>query len=101
MLTSPGGLFVMDDEETWTEALAPARGVIGERYPLNLQLGLGRELPVKEHEYFAGSDLPGEMCRTWPDEGNQRAYYARWQEMMQGKSWSDLGHTEPATTASG
>ena len=53
---------------------------------------------MKDHEFFQGSDLPGEMCRTWPDEGNHRAFYARWQEMMSGKSWAELGHAEEVSS---
>ncbi len=103
LYTSAAGLFVMDDEETWTEAMTGARGVIGARYPLNYQLGLGGEIPVSESEYFKGSGMPGEMNRTWPDEGNMRNFHRRWRDLMSGSAWKDLppATTQPAASRNG
>jgi len=92
---SPGGVFQSDDDEAWSECFAAGSGVIGRRYPLNYTLGLGQERPAAEA--FPNSMLPGEMCTTFPNEGNQRAFYRFWREIMNARDWPSLHESAPMT----
>jgi hypothetical protein len=88
------GIFMVDDEEAWAECQARARSPIARRYPLNYQQGLGQE--QRAAEFFPDSDLPGDLSRTFPDEGGQRNFYRRWRDLMQAPDWRSLRHPVPA-----
>ena len=80
----PGGAFEEDDAENWQECTRSSRGVVAQRYPMNLTMGLGHE---RRSEEFPGleSGLPSEM--------NQRAFYRRWLELMTATSWAEIAIT--------
>jgi 3-phenylpropionate/trans-cinnamate dioxygenase alpha subunit len=76
----PGGAFEEDDAENWQECGATARGVVARRYPMNLQMGLGRGT---RSERFPGVES------HFPSETNQRSFYQRWADLMAAESWAD------------
>jgi 3-phenylpropionate/trans-cinnamate dioxygenase alpha subunit len=82
------GVFMVDDEESWAECHARARSRIAQRYPLNYQMGLGREQPATAR--FPGSDFPGAAGERFPDEGNQRNFFRQWRDLMNGSPWSSV-----------
>jgi len=80
--TGPSGTYEQDDMDNWQECTRTTRGVVAKRYPMNLQMGLG-------HEGF------DERKQGWAShfrfsEGNQRAFYKRWAEVMSADKWRDL-----------
>lgn len=77
----PGGLIEADDEMNWSQATAAARGVVARRYPLNYQIGLGRE-PLDEG--FAG------RAHVAPSEAHIRGFYRRWAQLMDAESWDQV-----------
>jgi len=79
---SPAGLFEQDDGENWEQSTAAARGVVGRRYPLNYQMGLGHERVVDD------GTAPARIIGL-VNEYNQRVFYARWLQMMAGEPWRD------------
>lgn len=72
---SPAGLLEMDDGENWENASSANAGVVTRRQPLHYGLGLNSE--KVEHE-----ELKGDLYLRKYNDANQRAYYARWLEMM-------------------
>jgi 3-phenylpropionate/trans-cinnamate dioxygenase subunit alpha len=72
----PSGIFEEDDGENWQQSTAATTGVIQRRYPLNYQMGLGRERRLPRE-----SGLP-ERIAGWTNEAAQRAFVRRWHEMM-------------------
>lgn len=83
--SGPGGLTEQDDMENWNYAAAASKGVIARRYPYNYQMGLGFE---STHQ-----DLPGVFSAGFSEQ-NQRGFYTRWAELMQGRSWDKLNERE-------
>jgi phenylpropionate dioxygenase-like ring-hydroxylating dioxygenase large terminal subunit len=88
----PAGMTEQDDMENWNYATAASRGAIARRYPYNYEMGIGFE-----HTEDPIPDIPGATISDIPSEKNQRAYYARWAELISGKSWDHLG--SPLTSA--
>lgn len=78
----PGGAFEEDDVENWQQCGATARGAVARRYPMNLQMGLGRG---QKSNRFPGSES------HYPSEANQRSFYRRWAEVMAAKSLAEAG----------
>ncbi|MDB5794805.1 MAG: benzene 1,2-dioxygenase [Noviherbaspirillum sp.] len=70
---SPAGTWEQDDAENWVQATKSSRGTISRRYPLNYQMGLGREEENK--------DLAGKAGFIF-NEMNQRAFYQHWAQLM-------------------
>jgi phenylpropionate dioxygenase-like ring-hydroxylating dioxygenase large terminal subunit len=77
----PAGNLEQDVMNDFGQSTTIARSLAARRQPMNLQLGLGHE-PVDE-------ELPGSLG-TSPSEHNQRAFYARWAEVMDAASWSQI-----------
>jgi hypothetical protein len=74
-----------DDMENWVYATAASRGEIARRYPYSYEMGMGFEMTADDIP-----SLPGATISNVPSEKNQRAYYRRWMEFMDGKSWDEL-----------
>jgi len=81
----PGGMTEQDDMENWVYATAASRGEIARRYPYSYEMGMGFEMTADDIP-----SLPGATISNVPSEKNQRAYYRRWMEFMDGKSWDEL-----------
>jgi len=81
--SGPGGLTEQDDMENWNYAHTASRGVIARRHPYNYEMGLG----------FDTLDVgyPGTTASGKPTEENARAFYTRWAQLMDAKSWADAG----------
>jgi len=76
---SPTGLLEMDDGENWEHATTINRGYVTRSQKLDYTLGLGSETRHPE--------LPGTVHKGAINEANQRAFYARWLELMQSETW--------------
>lgn len=76
---SPTGLLEMDDGENWEHATTINRGYVTRNQKLDYTLGLGSETQHPE--------LPGTVHKGAINEANQRAFYARWLELMQSETW--------------
>jgi ethylbenzene dioxygenase subunit alpha len=79
MTFSPSGVFEMDDGENWEYATRVNEGVVTRRQKLHYGLGLGSRV---EHP-----ELPGNVFRSQLNDANQRAFYARWSQLMRADSW--------------
>ena len=84
----PSGGFEQDDMNNWLQCTNSGTGLVGKRYPMNVQMGLGHET--------RSEIMPGVISRS-PSETNQRAFYTRWEEIMNASSWSDI-RIDPKTT---
>jgi hypothetical protein len=78
----PGGMTESDDLENWSYATEASLGPIARRYPYNYQMGMGHRQPL--------SELKGAFENGEYSEGNARAFYKRWRQFMEGRSWDDL-----------
>ncbi|MBM2812817.1 MAG: benzene 1,2-dioxygenase [Chloroflexi bacterium] len=77
----PGGLVEVDDELNWSQCTAASRGTVARRYPMNYQMGIGRE-PLDE-------DYAGRPHKA-PTEAHIRGFYKRWAQMMDANSWAQI-----------
>lgn len=82
MTFSPSGVFEMDDGENWEYTTRVNEGVVTRRQKLHYGLGLGSRIDHPE--------LPGNVFRSQLNDANQRAFYARWSELMQADSWDEV-----------
>jgi 3-phenylpropionate/trans-cinnamate dioxygenase alpha subunit len=73
----PAGNIEQDDMNNWVQCTETARGRVARRYPQNVQAGLGHE--AEAPPYTGGFRL--------------RAFYHRWAQMMDAKTWSDVNLT--------
>jgi 3-phenylpropionate/trans-cinnamate dioxygenase alpha subunit len=70
----PGGTFEQDDMDNWQGCTQTGQGVVARRYPLNYQMGLGREAFDPER---------GAITSDYRySESNHRGFYRRWAELM-------------------
>ena len=76
MTFSPAGVFEMDDGDNWEGSTAANAGVVARRRPLHY--GLGLDTRVEE------PDLRGTVHRYQVNDANQRAFYRRWADLMDG-----------------
>jgi hypothetical protein len=89
-----------DDMENWNYAHAASRGTIARRYAYDYSQGIGKGIRNRSYD---GLTLPGVVADLEEDqssEQNMRAFYGRWTDYMDAKSWSDLVISEshlPAT----
>jgi hypothetical protein len=74
---SMAGMLEQDDGENWEQVTSSAKGRVSRRHPYNYTLGLGHE---PAHEEFPG------MLGRRVSEHNQRYFYQRWAELMNGKA---------------
>ena len=77
----PSGNFEQDDMNNFMQCTKAGNSRIGVKVPLNFQMGLGRERVDEE--------IPGAVGSPMSDS-NQRAFYARWAEMMDAPGWSQI-----------
>ena len=78
----PGGGFEQDDMDNWQACTETGRGVVARRYPVNMQMGIGRE------EF--DQDLMGWASDYRLSESNHRSFYRRWAQVMAANSWAEL-----------
>jgi 3-phenylpropionate/trans-cinnamate dioxygenase alpha subunit len=71
---SASGTWEADDVDNWVHSTMASRGRIAQRYPQNIQMGLGHETTHPE--------LPGTVG-SFQCEINQRGFYRRWAELME------------------
>ncbi|HVX22785.1 MAG TPA: SRPBCC family protein [Acidimicrobiales bacterium] len=84
MLTfSPSGLFEMDDGENWEGVTQTSAGFVTRRQRLHYGLRLHSETDHPE--------LPGNVNRGQINDANQRAFYARWADLLCAPTWADVG----------
>ncbi|MSQ32157.1 MAG: aromatic ring-hydroxylating dioxygenase subunit alpha [Dehalococcoidia bacterium] len=77
----PSGTLDQDDMNNWVQCTASGKGLMGKKHLINLQLGLGHD---------GHNELVPGTVGTNPSETPQRYYYARWAELMDASSWSDI-----------
>ena len=77
----PTGTLEQDDMNNWIQCTTSGKSWAARSYPMNVQLGLGHE---HKHEIFPGTVAPS------PSEANQRAFYAKWAEIMTAGSWAQV-----------
>lgn len=81
--SGPVGMVEKDDLDNWQFATEACTGVISRRYPYNCSMGLGFATPV--------DGLTGAVASGSPfSEENARAFYKRWGQFMDSKSWCEL-----------
>ncbi|MSQ32522.1 MAG: aromatic ring-hydroxylating dioxygenase subunit alpha [Dehalococcoidia bacterium] len=78
---SPSGGFEQDDMDNFGQSTASGKYQMGRKYPVNVQMGLGHDT---KHEALPGTLSPN------ISEGNARAFYGRWAEVMDAPSWSQI-----------
>jgi 3-phenylpropionate/trans-cinnamate dioxygenase subunit alpha len=78
----PGGTFEQDDMDNWQGCTQTGRGIVARRYPLNYQMGLGRE-KFDPQRGAVTSDYRY-------SESNHRRFYRRWAQLMAANSWADV-----------
>lgn len=86
---SASGIVEQDDMNNFIQVTSTSRSPRGKNVPINQMMGIGHET---KHEFLPGTISPANVSET-----NQRAFYARWQEMMDASSWSDI-HIDRKTT---
>jgi 3-phenylpropionate/trans-cinnamate dioxygenase subunit alpha len=77
----PAGIDGQEDVVPWQAITEISKRRVAKGYPLNLQMGLGRE---GFHE-----DLPGKVTHIY-SEMNQRYFYRRWQNALDAASAASL-----------
>jgi len=75
------GIMESDDSNNWDQVSRSGTFWKAKEYPVNYQLGLGRD---KRSEMMPGTLSPN------LSETNQRGFYAFWAEMMDASSWSQV-----------
>lgn len=88
MTFSPTGVFEMDDGENFEFSTRTNAGFVTRQQDLYMGLGRGSRLE--------DSDLPGNVYRNQVNEANHRAFYQRWLDLMQARSWSDVPKRDSA-----
>ena len=79
----PAGITESDDMENWNYAHPASLGLIAQRYPYNMALGVGHN--------HTDDRVPGvTIGDKGPSEENQRARVRRWVEFMEAASWDDI-----------
>ena len=74
---SPAGTFEQDDMDNWQECTRTSQGVVAQRYPQNIQMGLGRER--------FDEDLMAVTGDYRYSDSNLRAFYRYWEKLMMGQ----------------
>lgn len=82
MTFSPTGVFEMDDGENWEYCTKTSRGKVTRYQDLYVGLGMNTRL--------TDSDLPGNVFKGQLNEANARAYYQRWKDLLQARSWAEV-----------
>jgi ethylbenzene dioxygenase alpha subunit len=79
---SPAGILETDDGENWENCTATNAGVVTRKQKLYYGLN------PKGGDVEDG--LPGDITRGQVSDVNQRAFYRRWAELMDGRTWADI-----------
>ena len=79
--SGPGGMTEQDDMENWNYAQLASSGTIARRHPYNYEMGLG----IEKLDYQVPGTITGGIT-----EENQRAFYNRWSQLMDAKSWDSI-----------
>jgi len=87
--SGPAGMTEQDDMENWNYAHAASRGTIARRRPYHYKAGLGAG---GRHRVIPG--VVTEQPIT--SEQNPRAFYKRWAEYMDSRSWDELSSARTA-----
>lgn len=82
MTFSPTGVFEMDDGENWEYCTKTAKGKVTAKQDLFVGLGMDT--------YLEDTSLPGNVYNGQLNEANSRAFYQRWQDLLQSKSWAEV-----------
>lgn len=77
----PSGNLEQDDMNNFNQCTSSGKSLIGQRYLMNLQLGL--------HHESRSEEVPG-LLTTSPSEVNQRGFYGWWAKMMDAPSWDNV-----------
>ena len=76
----PSGTFEQDDMDNWQGCTQTGRGVVARRYPLNYEMGAGRE---------RFDPAMGAITSDYRySESNHRGFYRHWARLMAGASWA-------------
>jgi ethylbenzene dioxygenase alpha subunit len=79
---SPAGILETDDGENWENCTATNAGVVTRKQKLYYGLNpTGGDVE---------GGLPGDITRGQVSDVNQRAFYRRWAELMDGRTWADI-----------
>lgn len=89
MTFSPSGVFEMDDGENWEYSTKTNAGFVTRQQ--DLYIGLGQDTRLTDTE------LPGNVFRGQINEANQRAFYQRWMDLMQARTWDDVPQRDTPT----
>ncbi len=87
LLFGPAGNQEVDDMNNWLQCTDSALYQQGRKFPINIQMGLGKE---RRSEI-----IPGVLSPTI-SEGNWRGFYDWWGKIMAAPSWKDLDITKPS-----
>ena len=82
----PAGVFEQDDINNWQQCTESAKTPVGRQHLSNLAMGIG-------HQGKRSELIPGVLSPTSPSEQNQRAFYARWAEIMDAPNWGHISIT--------
>jgi hypothetical protein len=77
------GVLEQDDTDNWRQMTDSGRSPTGRKYSAHLGMGIN-------HPAESNPDLVGKVSERFVSEGNQRAYYTRWEEFMNADSWKDI-----------
>ena len=77
----PSGNQDQDDMNNWAQCTDSGKTFMGKKYPINQQLGLGRDVQIEGFPGIANA-RPSELC--------QREYYEFWAQLMEAPSWSQV-----------
>ncbi|MCT7325035.1 aromatic ring-hydroxylating oxygenase subunit alpha [Ralstonia mojiangensis] len=90
MLTfSPSGVFEMDDGENFEFSTRTNQGFVTRQQDLYMGLGRGSQL--------LDAEIPGNVYRNQVNEANHRAFYQRWLDLMQARTWRDVPERDKST----
>jgi phenylpropionate dioxygenase-like ring-hydroxylating dioxygenase large terminal subunit len=75
----PTGMTEQDDMENWASIQRAVSGTVARHYPLNYEMGMGREQRGWRYDWLGANCLVVEGT----SENNQRAFYQRWQQLIE------------------
>jgi len=78
----PSGLLEQDDMDNWRNASDAGRSMQARKYLQHISMGVGHD---QHHPKLPGLSSPN-MFAELP----QRAFYQRWEEIMNANSWADI-----------
>jgi nitrite reductase/ring-hydroxylating ferredoxin subunit len=87
------GMWEQDDGENWEQSTRGQAGLVTRRYPLNYQMGLGKNEIIDD-------ELGAPHVDAFVNENYQMWQYRAWAELMAAESWDDWKktHSKPEGT---